>query len=88
MKSNRMSLNLNRELQNKKKNIMHHKTNKIEIYTDKDRAAAVTLGDQDIKTSLKVRNNYSGHYIYIVSFPKKCLRSINNFRLCYGSVIA
>ena len=38
-----------------------------EIYTDKDRAAAVTMGDRDIKTSLKVINCSSKTSHHMVS---------------------
>ena len=45
-----------RELQNKRKLLgISNLDGKQEVYYDKDRAAAVTMGDQDIKTSLKVR---------------------------------
>lgn len=47
-----------------------------EIYCDKDRAAAVAMGDQDIKTSLKV--TYDAIVSFIV-FPH--VLSLN-IRLC------
>ncbi|MPC20673.1 hypothetical protein E2C01_013627 [Portunus trituberculatus] len=44
------------ELRQKRKLMGHLGTpGREEIYCDKDRAAAVAMGDQDIKTSLKVK---------------------------------
>ena len=55
------SLLLAREIQQKRRQATHLLgTGATELYTDKDRAAAVTMGDQDIKTSLKVSQNCIG----------------------------
>ena len=48
------SLLLARELQHKRRQGTAV-AGQCELYTDKDRAAAVTMGDKDIKQSLKVR---------------------------------
>lgn len=42
-----------------------------EIYCDKDRAAAVAMGDQDIKTSLKVLLSLSINFCRIYVWPVK-----------------
>ncbi|XP_047737113.1 uncharacterized protein LOC125178111 [Hyalella azteca] len=54
LRSKGASLLLARELQHKRRQA-GQLTGLSEQYTDKDRAAAVTMGDQDIKTSLKVK---------------------------------
>jgi len=49
-----------------------------EIYCDKDRAAAVAMGDQDIKTSLKVTSPF-----IITRCKKKILISYKNNEIIY-----
>ena len=60
-------MRLHRELKRRQMGHLGH-PGMEEIYTDKDRAAAVTMGDQDIKTSLKViysQNNDKFNIFYI-----------------------